>query len=71
MWLKFVKGLPLKEKCKFLSIKIVILLYKKDCSMMNSLGLYRVLSLLLFYLKNRTAVTKTFKAEFAMIFSHS
>ncbi|CAH0237207.1 hypothetical protein SRABI04_02888 [Chryseobacterium sp. Bi04] len=31
MWLKFVKGLPLKENYKFLFVKLVILLYKKDC----------------------------------------
>lgn len=39
MWLKFVKGFSLKEKCKFSAIKISILFCKKDCSMMNSPGL--------------------------------
>lgn len=29
MWLKFVKGLSFKEKCKFSSIRISILLYKQ------------------------------------------
>ncbi len=32
MWLKFVKGLSLKEKCNFSRIKIKILLYGKDHS---------------------------------------
>lgn len=32
MWLKFVKGFPLKEKCKFSAIKIAILFYKKRLS---------------------------------------
>ncbi len=40
MWLKFVKGFPLKEKCKFSAIKTAILFYKNDRSMMNSPGLY-------------------------------
>ncbi|MDR6529192.1 hypothetical protein J2787_004636 [Chryseobacterium rhizosphaerae] len=30
MWLKFVKGLSSKENCKFLFIKLLILLYEKD-----------------------------------------
>lgn len=38
MWLKFVKGFSLQEKCKFSAIKISILFYKKDCPMMNSLS---------------------------------
>lgn len=38
MWLKFVKGFSLQEKCKFPAIKISILFCTKDCPMMNSLS---------------------------------
>ena len=71
MWLKFVKGLSFKEKCKFSSVKISILLYKKAVQYRTALVYMIYYRYCLFYLKYGSAVAKTFKAEFPMVFSHS